>query len=596
MKLELIPVVRYWDYNSKEIFSAIERIRESGATTIAATVPWAHLETDRHHLLQKLARQAAASGLSLRLCVTPELGNGYPNGGVPDELLRERHNLAQDRLGHPFYACVPPNIHPLVSLLAPAVFQRYGHFLLKLTQELSEVFAESFDPKDPAGSSLPTVELVVTDSLFKHYRNTGLAASDHGDFSLRHMQFGAGYKKEEWTPALAERIFHSRAFDFLESRFKKFPRVKVVSSNLFARESSHGRLLEELIGSGPNHADLFRELIRARSSCSIAWLDDLYRLRDRERNFLVSSSLILFGEIWLNEHDYFSLSDGFRQKMRKLVGGFSSEETSLARPAIAIAQHRFAPARISALLQDKLGVALKLKTTLAEISAEERKSTKLFVVEEGYTLELRQTMDLLGLARERDCTLVLFRSSLCEAGLRELKKLKTFRLNHGWLFEIGIFPGGGHVLLIEGQEHSQLSMGTLGDSLVSVARIEPFCSFDRGDSGVISVSVDWDLKDETPEERARGLMKTLFLMNPEPEAKKLNLEFSGPVRIHGMAAGEGAAAELAPFGKCFETELPPLSVIPMTLFVERAAPVAQEMALEKAQEEDSEDGTSAELA
>lgn len=575
MKLELVPVVRYWDYNSKEIFSAIERVRDSGSTVLACMVPWSHLETDRHHLLQKLVKQAAASGLSLRLCVTPELGIGYPNGGVPDELLRERHNLAQDRLGHPFYACVPPNIHPLVSLLAPAVFQRYGHFLLKLTQELSEVFSEGFETD---------VELVVTDSLFKHYRNTGLAASDHGDFSLRHMQFGAGYKKEEWTPALAERIFHSRAFDFLESRFKKFPRVKVVSKNIFARESSHGRLIEELMGSGPNHADMFRDLIRARASCQVAWLDDLYRLRDRERNFLVSSSLVLFGEIWINEHDYFSLSEGFRGKMRKLCSGFSTEETELARPAIALSQNRFAPARISALLQDKLGVALKFKTSLAEIDSHERKHTKLFVVEEGYNLELRQTMELLGLARDRDCTLVLFRSSLCESGLKELKKLKTFRLNHGWLFEIGIYPGGGHVLLIEGQESSNLTMNTLGDSLVSVARIEPFCSFDRGESGVISVSVDWNLKDETPDEKARGTMKTLFLMNPEPEAKKLTLEFSGRVRIHGVTQAEGGEQS---YGKCFETELPPLSVIPMSLFVERIS-----QAFDKVEEH----GTPAELA
>lgn len=581
MKLSLVPVVRYWDYNSKEIFSVIERIRESGATSLAAFVPWSHLETDRHHLLQKLVKQAAASGLSVRLGVTPELGIGYPNGGVPDELLRERQNLAQDRLGHPFYACVPPNIHPLVSLLAPAVFQRYGHFLLKITQELQEVFKEGFEAD---------IELVVTDSLFKHYRNTGLPASDHGDFSLRHMQFGAGYKKEEWTPALAERIFHSRAFDFLESRFKKFSNVKVVSRNLYARDCSHGRLLEELVGSGPNHADLFKELVRARASCSVVWLDDLYRLRDRERNFLISSSLALFGESWVNEHDYFSLSEGFRAKMRKLMKGFSTDETELARPAIALSQNRFAPARISALLQDKLGVALKLKTSLAEIDAHERKNTKLFVVEEGYSLELRQTMELLALARERDCTLVVFRSSLCEAGQKELKKLKTFRLNHGWLFEIGIFPGGGHVLLIEGQEHSQLSMNTLGDSLVSVARIEPFCSFERGESDVISVSVNWNLKDESAEEKARGEMKTLFLMNPGTEAKKLTLEFAGPVHIHGMSPGEGASAETGEqsFGKCFETEMPPLSVIPLSLQVERTAP--------RAVEEKVEDGTPAELA
>jgi hypothetical protein len=579
MKLELIPVVRYWEYNPKEILAVLDRFREAGNTTIAAFVPWSHLETDRHHLLQKFVRQALAGGFSIRLGVTPELGIGYSNGGIPDELLRERQNLAQDRLGHPFYACIPPNIHPLVSLLAPAVFQRYGHFLLKITQELSEVFNEGL-PQD--------VQLVVTDSLFKHYRNTGLAASDHGDFSLRHMQFGAGYRKEEWTPALAERIFHSRAFDFLESRFSRFPRVKVVSQNLFTRDSSQSRLLEELIGSGPNHADMFRALAKARSSCNVAWLDDLHQLRDRERNFLVSSSLMMFGEIWVNEHDYMSLSPSFRKKMQKLIQGFATDETDLSRPAISLVQNRFAPARISTLLQDKLGAALKFKTSLADVSKEERERTKLFAVEEGYALEYRQFMELLKIARERDCTVVTFRSSLCEASLKEFKKLKSFRLNHGWLFEIGIFPEGGHVLLIEGQEHSQLSMDTLGDSLVSVARIEPFCSFDRKDTGVLSLALDWELKDESPEEKAKGSMKTLFLINPDAEARKLALEFTGSVRIHGMSGGEGASAEISEegFGSCFETELPPLSVIPMSIFVKKAPVDTTEKA---------SDGTQAEL-
>jgi hypothetical protein len=565
MKLELIPVVRYWDYNPKEILSVLERLREGGTSSIAVFVPWSHLETDRHHMLQKFVKQALVGGFSLRIGISPELGIGYANGGIPDELLRERQNLAQDRLGHPFYACVPPNIHPLVSLLAPAVFQRYGHFLLKLTQELSEVFNEGCPSN---------VQLVVSDSLFKHYRNTGLSASDHGDFSMRHLQFGAGYRKEEWTPALAERIFHSRAYDFLESRFKKFPKVSVLSRSLFARDSSQGRLLEELIGSGPNHADLFRSLARARSSCSVAWLDDLFQLRDRERNFLVSSSLMLFGEVWLNEHDYYSLSPAFRKRICKLMSGFSTGETELSRPAISLVQNRFSPARISCLLQDKLGVALKFKTSLAEIDAEERRRTRLFAVEEGYPLEFRQFQELMRISRESDCTVVIFRSSLCENGLREFKKLKSFRLNHGWLFEIGIFPEGGHVLLIEGQESSRLSMDTLGDSLVSVARIEPFCSFDRKDTGVLSLAVDWNLKDETEEERAKGSMKTLFLMNPDAEARRLTLEFSGPVRIHGIRSGAGASAEVSEEGSgtCFETELPPLSVIPLSVFVEKSAP------------------------
>jgi hypothetical protein len=85
---------------------------------------------------------------------------------------------------------------------------------------------------------------------------------------------------------------------------------------------------------------------------------------------------------------------------------------------------------------------------------------------------------------------------------------------------------------------------------------------------VLSLSVEWNLKDETPEEKAAGSMRTLFLLNPDGEARKLALEFPRPVRIHGMGTGAGAEAAQEGKGSCFETELPPLSVIPMSIFLE----------------------------
>jgi hypothetical protein len=68
-------------------------------------------------------------------------------------------------------------------------------------------------------------------------------------------------------------------------------------------------------------------------------------------------------------------------------------------------------------------------------------------------------------------------------------------------------------------------------------------------------------------------MNTLFLMTPDAAARKLNLEFLGPVRVHGLQPGEGASAEVSDdgLGSCFETELPPLSVIPLSLYVEKTA-------------------------
>lgn len=578
MKLELIPVVRYWDYNSKEIFAALERFRECGTQTIAAWVPWSHLETDRHHLLKKFLKQAATCGLKVRLGVTPENGIGYPSGGVPDELLRDPQNLAQDRLGQPIYACVPPNIYPMVSLLAPAVFQRYGHFLLKLCQEVGEVFAEGFEGE---------LELVVTDSFFKQYRNCGLPPSDHGDFSLRHVQFGGGFRKEDWTPTLAERIFHTRAMDFLQSRFARFKNVRVTSREVASRDSSLGRLLEEMIGAGPSLGETFRALAEARCLTSLAWLDDLRLLRDRERNFLVSSSLLLFGELWLSESDFFSLSPAFRKKLEKITSGFGSDETELSRPAIAFVKNRFAPSRVSCLLREKLGAGLRYQSSFSDLTEDDKKKTKLYLVEEGYSLEHRQTLDLFSLAEKNDCTVVIFRSSLCDAGFQEFRKLKNFRLNHGWLFEIGLFPSGGHVLLIEGQESAQLSLDTLGDSLLSVARIEPFCSFDRAKNSVFSIAVDWHLKDESEAEKASGSMKTLFLMNPGSNGEKLTLEFQKTVRIHGLRPGAGASAEVSEEarGNCFEMELPALSVIPLSVFVESEQNTGKGI-----------DGTEAELA
>jgi hypothetical protein len=560
MKLELIPVVRYWDYGQRDALELLERLRSAGVKHIGAFVPWSHLETDRQHSLQRFARQVLAGGFSLRLGVTPELGIGYSNAGVPDELLRERQNLAQDRLGRPIYACAPPNIHPLVSLLAPQVFQRYGHFLLKLVQELTEVFDE--------GLPQP-VELVVTDSMFKHYRNAGLNSQDHGDFSLRHMQFGAGYKREEWTPALAEKIFFSRAHDFLESRFSRFSGLTVRSERIFAREANQQRLIEEMLSAGPSPAGLFRALTKGRASCSLAWLDDFHGLKDRERSFLISSALLTFGELWISENDFFQLSPSFQKKLGRMEQSFGQEAVELSQPAIALVQNRFAPARIPTLLQEKLGAGVLFRRSLSDITENEKAKLRLLAVEEGYSLELRQTLDLFSLAKKYDCTIVLFRSSLCESSRREIQKLKTFRLNHGWLFEIALFPEGGNILLVEGQESSTLSMDTLGDSLLSVARIEPLCALATKGGMAATLALDWRMSTNGDSSSEVAKMRTLILINPEPKAQQVELDFHAKAKIQGLQLGGGPAqsAEELP-GTKFETELPGLSVIPLTVFLQ----------------------------
>lgn len=577
MKLELTPVVRYWELHAKEIYPALSELQKRGAKSVAAWIPWSHLETDRHHLLQKFVKQALALNLQISLGITPEIGIGYPNGGIPDDLLRDRQNFSQDRTGQVIYACAPPNIHPIVSLLAPPVFQRYGHFLLKLTQELAEIFAEGVTGN---------VQLVVTDSFFKHYHNSGLAKEDHGDYSMRHVQFSGTFKKEEWTPMLAEKLFNSRAVDFLRSRFQKNRHVQVVSKKLFSRDASLERLLEEMSGSGINLSQYFQKMISGRATSDFTWLDDLSALSDRERNFLISASLIFYGQTWITSNDYLECSPNFRAKVERLAQTFSPGEAKQVRSAIALVENRFAPARISCLLRDKLGSALKMKSSIFEIEKQDLEETKLLAVEEGLHLEYSQSSELVKIAKERECTVVLFRSSLCERAVREIQSHRSFRLNHGWAFDVALFQGGGHVIVVDGnpQGSSEIEMEKLGESLLSVAKIDPWCHYDRGAAKIFSTSIDWTT--------SNGAMKTLFLLNPTREAQPLCLHFKNEVSIHGLERKKG---EDVGIGKDFETVLPALSVIPLTVFFDNEEALSRDepSAVEKGS---AHAGTQAELA
>lgn len=576
MKLELIPVVRYWEYSPRELSAALDRLSSQGATTVGAWVPWMHLETDRQHLLQKFVKQAVALGLRVRLGVTPELGTGFPSAGIPEDLLEDRGNWAQDRTGEPIFACSPPNIHPLVSLTAPSVFQRYGHFLLKFVQELQDVLPEQ---------TQQPVSLVVTDSLFKHYRNTGLPLEDHGDYSMRYAQPEGG--RSAWNPAAAERLFQNRAVDFLHSRFARHREIKVERGNVCTRSASLDRLAEELFASGVNLPQFFRDLQRSAAHCSLLWLDDVQALSGRERQFLISAGVVCFDEVWLGEEDYLATKESFRARIHRLVKTYQVPEATRHRPALALVENRFAPAKFALALQDKLGFSLRMRGSALDINPEELASLRFIVAEEALRLEFTQSKELLRLAQDEGKTVVLFRSSLCDRAAQTIASHRSFQIRHGWDYEICLFAGGGQLLIVQGGGDTAGDMHSLAQSLIGVAKLEPWCTYLKED--ICTLRVDWQGGAETA--------RSLFLLNPRPEAKSLHLEFHMPVRL-----GEGE-------GEDFTAELPPYAAIPLqvTVLEKREAPVAAMMGAgaELADEpvlptnlenEGIQDGTQAELA
>ena len=178
--------------------------------------------------------------------------------------------------------------------------------------------------------------------------------------------------------------------------------------------------------------------------------------------------------------------------------------------------------------------------------------------------------------------MVVFRSSLNDFTQAELAKLESFRLSHGWIYNVTMFDSGGHLLVIEGQENSTLSMDTLGDSLLGVAKLKPLCTFAQESGNVLSLSVSW----KSPEENEE--MRTLFLMNSSTSPEKLELHFNQSVEVHGLSGGAEGKSEA--IGRNLDTTLPPLSVVPLTVLLKKSA--------EKTQREETTNhaGTAAELA
>ena len=532
MKLELTPALRYWEMNSRELLSRLEELRQKNCTVVGAWIPWAHLEQDRHSQLQKFCKQAMQMGMKIRLGVCPELNTGYVNAGIPLDLLEDRQNLAQDRTGQYIFSCAPPAIHPLISLSAPKVVQKFGHYLLKLSHDLTEVLNEGFNGQ---------IELLVTDSLYKHYYTAGLAPEDHGDYSGRYS-VGNGNRQFALSLSQAENHFINRCYDFLKTKFAKTS-IQVQRKNIFSRGVSLDRLMQELMSSAPDCKQEFQQIIKSSSMNQAVWLDDLSAVPKKEKYFIISASLILQQDLWMNADDYLSCAPGISKKLSQWISNLSQDEISLSAPVSVLVQNRFAPARISACIKEKMKSAVHFSSTkIPEL--EETAGLKLLVVEEGLSLDLIHFQDLEKLARAKNITIALFRSSLCKQAEKRVSEIRSFQLNNSWRYDVSIFPSGGHLLVVDTKENITAPMDSLCESLISAADIKPWCECTANQ--VLSLSYEWNEHS-----------KILFLINCSDQEQEVNLKFLHNVQIQKVS------------GKEFDTKLLPYSVVPVSMLVEK---------------------------
>lgn len=549
MDVQLTPAIRYWEMDAPRIATLLQELKSSGADCVGAWVPWDHVETDRRQTLRKFVKQSARFGLKIRLVVTPEVSVGYANGGIPEDLLRKSENLARDRTGQTIYSCAPPNIHPLVNLNAPQVFQRYGHFLLRLAQEIQEVVEEHFEAR---------VELIVGDSFFKHYHTAGLPPEDHGDYSplffQRELDFMQG-----WTPAQAERTFCVRAVDFLAQRFERSSEVSVSGRCFYMKSASLDRLVDELAGAALDPAQTFEELQLARSRCDAAWFHDLSDVQGKERSFLVSSALAIYGDVWLPIDDYLETTPAFRKKMASLAASLSGEDSRYERPVLSIVQNRFAPARLAQALRKKLGGALQMRSSMFDLKPAEFRRVRMMVVEEALLIDYEQFQALVRRAREQGATIAMFRSSLCKRAQADVALFDKFKFSHGWKYDVTLFPSGGHIIVIEGHETANSSMETLAERLLAVGNIAGWCEY--SDAAVASMAFELGAEEEKRE-------KIIFFVNPSEEPRQLNIRFARGLKFEGMTfrQHESATPRDPLEGEELETTLPPLAVVPLRAY------------------------------
>lgn len=521
MDFRLTPVVRYWQQTPTQLKSELRKLKDAGARSVGAFVPWAHLNTDRHKKLQKFIRSVDAIGLQLKLCVTPELGTGYPNGGVPDNIQRKADYWAKDRFGQVYYNTAPPNMHPLVNLGHADVFQKYGHFLLKISQEISEILFEV--------DQLP-IELIVSDSFFRHYAFTG-------------------GETEYQSAAFTETVFCDRSRDFLESKFSQFGNVRVRQLKMFSREASLGRLLEEASGGRPAFDSLARNMLQRSVVNQAVWFDDLARLDARERNFLLSASLVLYGDVFLPFEDYFACTAKFRKKLRAFTDDLSGR-VNIWQPVCGLIKEMRQPPEIVNELHRRLNSALKMKTSFRDLH-----QYQLVVVDPDIKISMTELERFIDLVSDHEVTVAFHRESFEARAAHLMQAHRTFQITHEWAFEVALFAGAGKIVIYDEENRQKNACDKLAERLLSIAEVKPLCSIDHRD--VASVCLEWDESDS---------MKTLFLLNISRDKREVDIKFARAVELIGMKVGRAADDRAAAMdGLEFSTELPPLSVVPMNI-------------------------------
>jgi hypothetical protein len=624
-------LVNFWEIRPSQMGPKLDELLRHGVTQFASFVPWQVAEADIHHTLTRFLQAVAERRMKIFLILSPEVGIHYPYSGLPKDIVARKESVAQDCQQGKIPVHLPPGLFHLPSLFAPDFTKRYSSFLGRL----DNLFYD-FEKLHP--SIMRSVRAVVTGSFWKYYRSSCLSSQSAfggagGDFSphaaLSYRQrIESHYSQREFTdptPAAANRWktrpmedvnrrwFYQQAEDQFRHRtrsmiLKKCAKLPVSELELYTPEAdpsmtysnflqmvSGGHVdfgrLSQLIDEASLRTSVGAESTPAPTLPFIHWtsMGGFRLLAEAEKQFLILKSLLLLGGegggILIDESEWFSLSNQFRNRAEYLARSLTQKEFLIRNRVLYLVPHLWSShGSFFEELTKQVASGLKVISTL-DLALRENFS-QLLMVDPKFIITREMVQKLTAWAKAGRVVVIPRSTLYTESARLELESI----LNHTPRIDVNLGVsyhlhalGDGKFIIYDMPTHSASREASLAPiqafltSMLSIAEIENYCRV--GDSRLSVI----------PFERKNNEV-AIFVLNgnrrqitadlifpSEVGISDLGAIFTGNTSAHhpGAGADAGAGTDLGTganssqddFDRAnrFTLDVPPFGVLPLSV-------------------------------
>ncbi len=558
-------VFNYWEHKPSQYEAKLQEFKLAGFNSISVFVPWAHLEADIYHSLEKFLLTALQYKIKVLVIVTPTLGVHYPNSGIPKEVIASNANQAVDANGETILNLVAPNVFTMPSFSSPEVLKAYGNFLLKLSAILGEVERVSRDPH--------LFEVYIGNGLFPYYRVWGAPEDSHGDFSASNVIAFREFvqKSEEAFRIKAHEPFNRHQFHaHVENKLrektnqmiaKKIPSAKINNFEVLnpeaAPEFAHHMLLSEAMEYKPSIEDYFDSILKAsarKQSVLLSNTGTFRKFTDQQKYFIFMTAFLCGRSAWIQSEEYLKFSPKFIKKTKQSAELIETGEFVREYQVAYVSANKYSMELISysifrKLVQEGLSVCALGSQKFSESLIFLDPKSSIRTVELVQYLSLAQngkTVAIPAPMKEIQNYTEGAQSQFDKLGLSK----KIIHMNLGIPYQI-CEVGFGQVVFYDPltfwKKEKPENLSTFFNSLLGLAEVKMHCSVSDARVKVVSMVSESDNHE-----------RIVTLMNPTDQPIEIKVYFADDKKVSTL----GSADHLL-VGKMFEMTVPALGILPM---------------------------------